>query len=148
MVLTLTSQTFREGDEIPRKFTCDGDDVSPSLRWTDPPDGTRSFALIMDDPDAPRGTFTHWVLYDVPGDARELGEGAKAGISLNNDFGRRGYGGPCPPPGKAHRYFFTLYALDVPSLALRSSRRKDLDSILKQHALATARIMGRYARAR
>ena len=146
MAFTLTSPAFREGDEIPRKFTCDGDDLSPSLGWSNPPDNTRSFALIMDDPDAPRGTFTHWLLHDVPGDARKLGEGVRSGTSLKNDFGRPGYGGPCPPPGKPHRYFFTLYALDAPSLRLGGSTRKDLEEAMKAHTLGTAKLMGRYAR--
>jgi hypothetical protein len=111
MPFELRSSRFRENGAIAKKYTCDGPDVSVPLNWTDPPDGTKSFALVVDDPDAPSGTFVHWVLYDLPGDARQLAEnippkrvldnGAKQGV---NDFHKIGYGGPCPPRGPAHRY--------------------------------------------
>jgi hypothetical protein len=110
------------------------------------PEGTRSFALIVDDPDAPRGTFTHWLAYDIPLSANELK--ATAGKTLRNGFGRTGYGGPCPPPGHGeHRYYFSVYALDVASLGLPGSTR-DLEAAIKVHTLGMARMMGRYERAR
>jgi Raf kinase inhibitor-like YbhB/YbcL family protein len=112
----------------------------------DPPEGTRSFALIMDDPDAPKGTFTHWLLYDIPATATELADQSRA-QTLRNDFGRAGYGGPCPPSGhEPHRYVFTLYAVDVPALTLQGRTRGALEQALHAHTLATARLMGRYER--
>ncbi len=120
MSLQISSAAFSAGETIPKKFTCDGPDVSPHLKWNDPPANTQGIALVMDDPDAPAGTWVHWVLYDVPADARELPEGVPKQEQLSsgarqgrNDFGKIGYGGPCPPPGKPHRYFFKLYALDT-----------------------------------
>jgi Raf kinase inhibitor-like YbhB/YbcL family protein len=119
MALQITSPDFSAGEAIPKKFTCDGPDVSPKLTWNEPPAKTQSFALIMDDPDAPVGTWVYWVLYDLPADTRELPEGVAKQEQLvsgarqgKNDFGKIGYGGPCPPGGKPHRYFFKLYALD------------------------------------
>lgn len=129
------------------RHTCDGSDLSPRLTWTDAPEGTQSLALVMDDPDAPRGTFTHWVLYDLPAELRELGEGAAPGTHGRNSFGRTGYGGPCPPPGdEPHRYRFTLYALDLPEVALELGTREELESKIDAHVLATARLVGRYQR--
>jgi len=146
MAFILTSSAFREGETVPRQFTCDGNNLAPPLAWSDAPDGTRSFALIMDDPDAPHGTFTHWVLYDIPATTTELTE-QSPGKALRNDFGRPGYGGPCPPVGHGpHRYFFTLYAVDVPSLTLKGRTRKALERVLQARTLATARLMGRYER--
>src|SRR6266545_1965858 len=121
MTFSLTSEAFTDGESIPARFTCDGEDVSPSLKWQGWPDGTESFALIMDDPDAPSGTFTHWLIYDVNAQARTLPEGvekterpanSEGGMQGKNDFGDIGYGGPCPPGGDAHHYNFRLYALD------------------------------------
>src|SRR5437762_6437024 len=113
MALELTSTAFKEGDTIPKQYTGDGTNAPPPLKWADPPAGTKSFALICEDPDAPRGTFTHWVMWNLPAEARELGEGAPPGgaIQGKNDFGKIGYGGPAPPPGKPHRYVFRLDAL-------------------------------------
>jgi Raf kinase inhibitor-like YbhB/YbcL family protein len=146
MAFTLTSSAFRDGETIPRQFTCDGDDLPPPLAWSDAPDGTRSFALILDDPDAPHGTFTHWVLYDIPTTTTGLAD-QRFGKALRNDFGRSGYGGPCPPVGHGpHRYFFTLYAVDVPSLTFRGGTRTALEKVIKAHTLATTRLMGRYER--
>lgn len=146
MAFTLESSAFRDGQAIPRPFTCDGTDRPPPLSWSDPPEGTRSFALIMDDPDAPSGTFTHWLLYDIPATAQDMSDPA-LGKTLRNDFGRAGYGGPCPPPRHgAHRYFFTLYAVDVPVLELQGKTREALERALRAHTLATARLMGRYER--
>src|SRR5258708_31757473 len=120
MSLQISSTAFSPGEAIPKKFTCEGPDVSPQLKWNDPPANAQSIALIMDDPDAPAGTWVHWVLYDLPGNVRELAEGVAKQEQLpsgarqgRNDFGKIGYGGPCPPPGQPHRYFFKLYALDT-----------------------------------
>lgn len=147
MAFTLTSRAFDEGEPIPRKFTCDGDNAAPPLAWSDAPDGTRGLALVMDDPDAPHGTFTHWLLYDIPATATELTDGSVPGKALRNDFGRSGYGGPCPPVGGGpHRYFFTLHAVDVPSLTLKGGTRTALERVLQAHTLATARLMGWYER--
>ena len=147
MEFRLTSPAFADGADIPVRYTCDGTNVSPRLTWTEVPSGTRSLALIMDDPDAPRGTFTHWVLYDLPPELRELGEGAAPGTSGRNSFGRTGYGGPCPPAGdKPHRYRFTLYALDVPSIALENGTREELDPKMDTHVLGSAQLVGRYQR--
>src|SRR5438874_11965395 len=121
MALDLTSTAFQEGQSIPKEYTGDGRNVSPPLQWSDPPTGTRSLALVCEDPDAPRGTFTHWAIFNLPAESRELSAGVPAEPALpngtaqaTNDFGKVGYGGPSPPPGKPHRYVFKLYALDRP----------------------------------
>ena len=153
MALHITSPEFSAGDAIPTKFTCDAQDVSPRLSWGEPPANTQSFALIMDDPDAPAGTWVHWVLSDLPGDAKELPEQAPRQEQLasgarqgRNDFGKIGYSGPCPPPGKPHRYFFKLYAVDT-KLNLKSGATKaDLERAMKPHILAQAELIGRYGR--
>ena len=145
MAFSITSPAFREGDVIPKQFTCDGDDIPPPLLLSDAPDAARGFAIIMDDPDAPNGTFTHWLMYDIPAGVTELGE--NVGKTLRNGFGHPGYGGPCPPRGHGpHRYFFTVYAVDVPSLGLRGDSRQDLEETLRTHTLGTAQLMGRYER--
>ena len=149
MTFTLTVSAFAEAGLIPAKFTCDGANVSPELCWKDVPANTRSFALIMDDPDAPVGTFTHWVLFDIPADRESLAEGEKTiGVAGKNDFGRVGYGGPCPPRGHgSHRYLFTLYASDAASLNMKAgAARRDVESALRGHSLAQAYYMGRYER--
>src|SRR5215470_4852656 len=113
--MQITSTAFQAGADIPKQHTGDGADKSPALKWTDVPDGTQAFALICDDPDAPRGTWVHWVLFDILADTMSLAEGiAGAGVDGSNDFGKLGYGGPSPPRGKPHRYFFKLYAMDTP----------------------------------
>jgi Raf kinase inhibitor-like YbhB/YbcL family protein len=153
MSFEVTSPAFSAGEAIPKEFTCDGPDVSPKLSWSDPPSKTQSLALIMDDPDAPVGTWVHWVLYDVPADMKELPEGGPKQEQLasgarqgRNDFGKIGYGGPCPPPGKPHRYFFKLYAIDT-KLNLKSGVTKsDLERAMKGHILAQAELIGRYGR--
>ena len=146
MAFTLTSPVFADGTVIPAKYTCDGSDGPPPLQVSNPPQGTKSFALIVDDPDAPTGTFTHWLAYDIPPDTADLKP--TAGKMLRNDFGRYGYSGPCPPAGDAsHRYHFTVYALDVASLDVSGDTRDDLEAAIKGHELAKARMMGRYARA-
>ncbi len=153
MSLDLTSSAFQEGGTIPKKYTCEGADVSPPLQWGDPPAGTRSYALIADDPDAPAGTWVHWVLYNLPADLRGLAEGIPSAERLPNgalhgmtDFRRVGYGGPCPPPGKPHRYYFRLYALDhVLPLQARATKSAVLEAC-RGHILAEGQLMGRYAR--
>lgn len=151
MALTLQTNAFAEGGAIPSKHTCDGQDASPRLTWTGAPQGTKSFALIMDDPDAPVGTFTHWLLHDIPATTSELAEGQRpgqVGVTLNNGFGQPGYGGPCPPRGHGtHRYFFTLFALGVATLG-KPATRTALESAMRGHTLATARVMGTYERKR
>lgn len=146
MPFILTSPAFLEGETIPRQYSCDGDNVAPPLAWSDPPEGTRGFALIMDDPDAPNGTFTHWVVQDIPATATNLAN-QPLGKPLRNDFGRAAYAGPCPPVGHGpHRYFFTLYAVDIPSLTVQGRTRTALERPLQTHTLATARLMGCYER--
>ena len=152
--MELKSTAFGEGEMIAAKYTCDGMDISPPLSWTPGPEGTKSYAIISDDPDAPMGTWVHWVLYDLPADVRELqenvpqektlssGANAKHGI---NDFRRIGYGGPCPPGG-THRYFFKLYALDT-SLGKEAGMTKaELLRAMEGHILAETQLMGRYSR--
>jgi Raf kinase inhibitor-like YbhB/YbcL family protein len=140
-----------EGASIPRQFTCDGEDFSPAIQWEGEPAGTKSFALVVDDPDAPGGTWTHWMLWDIPADVHSLDEGAELhslGKSGTNDFRRLGYGGPCPPGGKGpHRYFFHLYALDAESLKVTAgAKRAAFEKALRGHVLAEAEFMGRYER--
>src|SRR5260370_37641108 len=153
MALKITSPDFSAGEAIPKNFTCDAQDVSPQLKWNEPQAKTRSLALIMDDPDAPAGTWVPWVLYGVPADAKELPErvsrqeqlasGARQG---RNDFGKIGYSGRCPPPGKPHRYFFKLYALEA-RLGLKAGATKaDVERAMNGHILAQAELIGRYGR--
>lgn len=151
MTFKLNVAGFAEGAAIPKLYTCEGGDVSPALEWSGEPAETASFALIMDDPDAPVGTWNHWLLYDVPAPVHSLAQGykpGKLGVSGTNDFGRPGYGGPCPPKGHGpHRYFFRLYAVGVASLGLKAgAKRSDLDRVLRGHVLAEAQYMGRYER--
>jgi Raf kinase inhibitor-like YbhB/YbcL family protein len=151
MPFRLNTSAFAEGGDIPRLHTCDGADLSPTLEWTGEPSGTRSFALIVDDPDAPAGTWNHWLLYDLSPSVRVLAQGflpETLGVSGLNDFGKPGYGGPCPPKGHGpHRYYITLYAVDLPSLGVRpGATRADLDRALEGHILAKTQYMGRYER--
>ena len=154
LAMILTSSAFADNQPIESKFACDGANVSPALGWSDAPAGTHSFALICDDPDAPAGDWVHWVIYGIPAAAAGLPEhvatierlpnGAQQGM---NDFGKLGYGGPCPPPGKPHRYDFKLYALDIATLPLRPHPRKgDLLEAMQGHILAEARLIGTYQR--
>lgn len=153
MPFQIASKAFSQGEMIPKKFTCDDSDVSPALTWTDAPAGTQNFALIMEDPDAPVGLWIHWVIYGVPGDAHELAEGLPKQDQLpggikqgRNSFQKIGYGGPCPPPGKPHRYFFKLYALDTKlDLAARGAKA-DLERAMKGHILAQSELIGKYGR--
>ena len=153
MNIQITSAAFAEAQPIPNQYTCAGPDVSPPLAWSGAPAGTKSFALIADDPDAPVGTWVHWVIYSLPPTAtslaestppsRELPDGSKQGI---NDFGNIGYGGPCPPPGKPHRYFFKIYALDA-ALNLKSgATKKELLRTMEGHVLGEGQLMGTYQR--
>lgn len=153
MAMEIRSKAFQNGQPIPKKHTCDGPDLSPSLEWSGVPDGTQSFALIADDPDAPVGTWVHWVLYDLPPETRSLSEGVpntetlpRGGAQGRNDFGRIGYGGPCPPPGRPHRYFFKLYALgsrvNLPPGATKAELLKAMEGRVK----AEAQLMGTYGR--
>ena len=151
MPFKLITSAFEEGGSIPKLYTCEGADVSPSLEWSDEPRDTKSYALIADDPDAPAGAWNHWLLWDIPASVHALAQGFKPGklaVSGANDFGKPGYGGPCPPRGHGpHRYFFKIYALDVESLNLRGgARRADLDRALRGHILAQSQYMGRYER--
>ena len=153
MAFTLSSQAFRSGAEIPRQHTCDGADQSPPLSWTGVPSGTQRFALIVDDPDAPVGTWVHWVVYDVPSDATQLPQGVPKSETLSNgaqqgtnDFRKVGYGGPCPPPGKPHRYFFKLYALDAPTGLNPRATKADVLRAVEGHVLGQAELMGTYKR--
>ena len=153
MEFTLRCGAFSHGGEIPWKHTCDGPDLSPALSWSDPPARTQSLALIVDDPDAPAGTWVHWVLYNLPGSlrelpagiprAQELADGSRQGL---NDFGRSGYGGPCPPRGPAHRYFFKMYALDAALNLNSGATEAELEKAMQGHVLAQAELMGKYKR--
>ena len=151
-MMKLESTAFTANGMIPFLYTCDGQDISPELRWDEPPAGTQSLALIVDDPDAPSGIFVHWVLYDLSPETRHLPEAVAAtptllngGTQGKNDFGQLGYGGPCPPSG-VHRYFFKLYALDR-ELGLKSGATKaQLEAAMNGHILAAAELIGRYAR--
>src|SRR5437764_11424905 len=139
---------FPDGSMIPQLHTCDGADLSPALEWSGEPSDTQSFALIMDDPDAPAGVWNHWLLYDLSPSVHALAQGYqpdRVGVSGKNDFGKPGYGGPCPPKGHGpHRYLFKLYAVNVSSLGLKAGvKRPDLDKALKGRVLAEAQYMGR-----
>jgi len=153
MTLLISSPSFSSGGDIPKKHTCDAYDVSPQLAWSGAPAGVRSFALIADDPDAPVGTWVHWVYYDLPASATGLPENVSkvdepptGGRQGRNDFRRIGYGGPCPPPGKPHRYFFKLYALDRALDLKPGATKKDVEQAMKGHLLAQAELVGRYGR--
>ncbi len=151
--LAVTSSAFEQGHPIPVKYTCQGDDVSPPIKWECAPANTKSFALICDDPDAPGGTWVHWVIYNLPPDAPSLPENTAKSETLpngaaqgRNSFQNIGYGGPCPPGGKAHRYFFKVYALDT-LLTLDSHPDKEkLLAAMKGHILAQGQLMGTYQR--
>ena len=152
MAFELTSTAFANGDPIPMKYTCDDQDISPPLQWEDPPEGTRSFALICDDPDAPVGTWVHWVLYNLPASTLGLPEAIPSDANLpdagrhsQNSWGRPGYGGPCPPGG-THRYFFKLYALDSQLEVAAGASKEELLRAMEGHILASTETMGVYSR--
>ncbi|MFQ5798082.1 MAG: YbhB/YbcL family Raf kinase inhibitor-like protein [Bacteroidota bacterium] len=152
MDIKMTSGAFEEGGMIPKQYTCDGPDVSPPLVWSSVPNGTKSLALICDDPDAPMGTWVHWVLFNLPPDIKELPEkvapqktlanGARQGT---NDFRKIGYGGPCPPSG-THRYYFKLYALDTEINLEAGATKKELLKAMEGHILAEGQLMGKHKR--
>ena len=153
MTLDVKSPDFPAEGSIPKQFTCDGADLSPALQWSAPPASTQTFALIADDPDAPVGTWVHWVLYDLPASLRALPQNfpkneqfADGSHQGKNDFGRIGYGGPCPPPGKPHRYYFRLYALDTTLNLKPGATKKDVERAMQGHILAQGEYMGRYGR--
>jgi Raf kinase inhibitor-like YbhB/YbcL family protein len=153
MTFSISSESFKNGGEIPKKYTCDGADVSPELSWTEPPSGTQSLALIADDPDAPAGTWTHWVLFNVPPATTHLAEGVNKVDELpggacqgRNDFRKIGYNGPCPPPGKPHRYFFKLYALNTTLNLNAGSSKQELEQAMQGHITGKAELMGSYRR--
>jgi Raf kinase inhibitor-like YbhB/YbcL family protein len=149
MQIQLSSSAFSSGAAIPRKYTCDGGDVSPPLEWSGVPEGTRSLALIVDDPDAPRGTWSHWIVFNLAAATTSLPEGGPlpAGAQFGrNDFRKTAYGGPCPPPGQSHRYFFRLYALDREVALEPGATRQDLLDRIRDHVLAQGELMGTYAR--
>ncbi|MDE3090618.1 MAG: YbhB/YbcL family Raf kinase inhibitor-like protein [Chloroflexota bacterium] len=143
----LVSNAFSDGGAIPKKYSCDGESTSPPLAWSGAPASAKSFALIMDDPDAPSSTFTHWVAFDIASARNEIVEGVQsAGKDGKNGRGQTGYTGPCPPSG-THRYFFTLYALDVASLGLsEGAARAEVERAMTGHILAKTQLMGRYSR--
>ena len=152
MAITITSSVFSEGGMIPKKYTCDAEDISPDLKWSGVPPGAKSLALICDDPDAPVGTWVHWVLFNIPADVTSLPAGLPADSALNNgarhgknDFRKLGYGGPCPPGG-THRYFFKLYALDTVLKLESGSTKAQLLAAMKGHILAEGQLMGKYKR--
>jgi len=153
MEMTLKSEAFAEGEFIPKKYSCEGPDVSPPLEWSPPPAGTKSLVLIFDDPDAPVGIWVHWVMYGIPPDTTSLPENVpKEEIVLGNirqgtnDFKRIGYGGPCPPAGKPHRYYFKLYALDIESNWEPGLTKDEVLKKIDGHVLSTAQLMGKYQR--
>jgi len=153
MAFTVKSSAFGMGAEISKQFTCSGNDVSPALKWSSPPAKTASFALIVDDPDAPVGTWVHWVLWNLPASAHTLSENVPKREQLDdgslqgtNDFRKMGYNGPCPPPGKPHRYFFRLYALDTKLNLAPGATRQELDAAMKGHVLGQAEYMGTFRR--
>ncbi len=153
MSFTLSSPSFSSGGTIPAKFTCSGADLSPELKWNDPPAGTKTFALLVDDPDAPAGNWNHWTIWNLPPTLRSLAEGFAKDARLSdgteqgkNDFHKTGYNGPCPPPGKPHRYYFKLFALDTTLNLKAGAMKRDLESAMKGHILAQAEWMGRFGR--
>jgi Raf kinase inhibitor-like YbhB/YbcL family protein len=151
--MKITSSRFSSGGVIPKRFTCDGEDVSPPLTIAAVPQGTKTLALIADDPDAPAGTWVHWVLYDLPANPGELAEGIPQQEQLpdgtrqgRNDFRKIGYGGPCPPPGNPHRYFFKVYAIDTKLDLKPGASKAELERAMKGHTLGQAELMGKYSR--
>jgi hypothetical protein len=153
MAFHLKTSAFEPGGTIPAKFTCSGEDVSPALTWSGAPAATKSFALIVDDPDAPSGTFTHWLIFNLPPQTHELPQGVPKSDEVTggarqgqNDFQRIGYSGPCPPPGKPHRYFFHFYALNAALNVPAGASRRELEQAMQSHILAQTDLMGRFER--
>lgn len=153
MSMSISSSSFGNGGTIPKKFTCDAEDVSPELSWSAAPAGTKSLALLSDDPDAPVGNWNHWTMWNAPAESRGLPEGVSKAAQLPdgtqqgmNDFRKVGYNGPCPPPGNPHRYYFKLFALDQKLTLKEKSGKKELEAAMKGHVLAQAEWMGKYGR--
>lgn len=151
MNFVLKTKAFPKGGQIPGKYTCSGEDISPALSWSGAPAATKGFALIVEDPDAPSGTFTHWLVYDLPAGVHQLPENVSQQNDLSgggrqgrNDFRRLGYGGPCPPPGKPHRYFFKLFALNSALDLPAGASRPEVESAMRRHVLAQAELMGKF----
>jgi Raf kinase inhibitor-like YbhB/YbcL family protein len=149
--IQLTSSAFQDGGRIPYLYTCEGDDISPPLQWSGAPVTARSYALVCEDPDAPRGTWVHWVLYNIPADTVELNKAMPTLPELpssarhgRNSAGDMAYAGPCPPPGKPHRYFFRLYALDIAVNLAPGATRAELEHAMDQHILGQGQLMGTY----
>ncbi len=144
--ISITSPSFQAGGDIPTKFTCNGTNVSPELQISSVPNETKSVVLIVDDPDAPRGLFTHWIVWNIDPKTTRVAENSAptAGVQGTNDFGKRNYGGPCPPSG-THRYFFKIFALDIKLESKPSARRAELDAAMRGHVLAQGELMGRYS---
>ncbi len=154
MEIKITSSAFGNGESIPVKYTCDGENVSPPLKWSNVPQGTKSFAIINDDPDAPMGTWVHWVIYNIPANVMELAERIPPSQKLNNgalqgknSWGKIGYGGPCPPSG-THRYFFKIYALDKTLDIGPGASKEEILKAIKGHILAEGQLYGKYSRQR
>ena len=144
--MKITSSAFENNQFIPSKYTCDGNNINPPLQFSEIPEKTRSLVLIMEDPDAPAGTWVHWVLYNIPAELREIKENAQPqGIQGITSFGNRGYGGPCPPSGK-HRYYFKLYALDTVLPVLDKQDKKIIEAKMQNHILIQAELIGIYSR--
>jgi hypothetical protein len=147
MTLAITSLAFREGETIPVEYTCNGQNISPPLAWSGLPPDTQTLALIADDPDAPAGTWVHWVVYNLPGSTAELPAGVQnPGVDGMNSSRKTGYSGPCPPAGKAHRYFFKLYALDTTLVLEPGANKAELEKAIRGHVLAEGQLMGTFSR--
>lgn len=144
--MQVQSTEFQQYQPIPAKYTCQGDDVSVPLKFSDVPSGTKSFAIIVDDPDAPSGVFTHWIGWNIPVESSGLIEGQKAPKQGKNSFGKLGYNGPCPPPGKPHRYFFKVFALDAILELKEGSSKEELMDAMEGHILGQADLVGTYQR--
>ena len=148
--MPLSSSAFKDGQAIPADYTCDGKNISPPLKWSGVPGNTQSLLLIVDDPDAPSGIWTHWILYNLSTDTSELAEDFAKSPSTakqgTNDFKKPGYGGPCSPAGKAHRYFFRIFALDTTLDLPAGASRKEVDAAMAKHVLAMGQLMGTYQR--
>lgn len=144
--LALSSPAFHGGGTIPTRYTCDGKDVSPPLRWSHVPRHAKTFALRLDDPDAPGGTFTHWTIWNLPTNKTGIASGAKWSFQGTNSFGRVGYGGPCPPPGSRHHYVFRLYALNARLTLSRGATVTQFGAALRGHVVASARLIGLFGR--
>ena len=150
--MVLSSIAFKDGEQIPAQYTCDGKNISPPLAWTGVPENTQSLALIVDDPDAQGGVWTHWIVFNLPADTLNLPEdfakspSAHAAKQGRNDFKQTGYGGPCPPAGKTHRYYFKIFALDTTLNLPADTSRKDVDAAMARHVLSAGQFMGTYQR--